>query len=193
MRTTRRRLVPHRRRREQKTDFRQRLALLSSPLPRLVIRRSLNNILCQIIRYEKAGDKVLLFAHSGELKTFGWTTTTGNLSAAYLTGLLCSTKAKKAGISSAVLDTGLARSTKGSRLYAALKGCVDGGLQVPHSEEILPSDDRIAGKHIEAYATALKADKETYEKTFSAYLKAKVAPETISSQFSAAKAKMLKG
>ena len=193
MRATTTRVVPHRRRRSQKTDFRQRLALVRSGIPRLVIRRSLNNMLCQIIQYGKNGDTVLLAAHSGELKAFGWVISTGNLSAAYLTGLLCATKAKKAGITDAILDAGLARSTKGSRLYAALKGCVDGGLQVPYGTDILPTEDRITGKHIEAYAKLLKTNKDAYEKTFSAYLKAKVAPETFSGHFSAAKTKILKG
>ncbi len=191
MKSTRTRIVPHRRRREQKTDFRQRLALVRSGKPRLVLRRSLNHLLCQIIRYKRDGDTVLVSAHSAELASFGWAANTGNLSAAYLTGLLCAAKAKKAGITEAVLDLGLARSTTGSRLYAALKGCVDGGLQVPHGKDILPSDDRVAGTHIEAYAQKMKADKTSYEKMFSAYLKAKVLPETLPAHFLAAKAKVL--
>jgi large subunit ribosomal protein L18 len=43
---------------------------------------------------------------------------------------------------------GLNISTKGSRIYAALKGVLDSGIKVPHSEDILPSEDRIKGKHI---------------------------------------------
>jgi large subunit ribosomal protein L18 len=39
-------------------------------------------------------------------------------------------------------------STKGSRIYAALKGVLDSGIKVPYSEEILPSEDRIKGRHI---------------------------------------------
>ena len=49
----------------------------------------------------------------------------------------------------AVLDIGLNVSTKGSRIYAALKGVVDSGINIPHSPEIFPSEDRLAGKHIQ--------------------------------------------
>ena len=38
--------------------------------------------------------------------------------------------------------------TKGSRIYAALKGVIDSGVNVPHTPDILPSEDRIRGKHI---------------------------------------------
>ena len=31
-----------------------------------------------------------------------------------------------------VLDTGLARTTTGAKLFAAMKGAVDGGLDIPH-------------------------------------------------------------
>lgn len=34
------------------------------------------------------------------------------------------------------------------RMAAALKGVIDAGLQVPASEEALPSDDRINGDHL---------------------------------------------
>ena len=51
-------------------------------------------------------------------------------------------------IEEAILDLGLQTSTKGSRIYAALKGVLDAGINIPHSKEILPSEDRIKGKHI---------------------------------------------
>ena len=76
----------------------------------------------------------------------------------------------------AVLDIG--RHPKSSRLFAALKGAVDAGLSVPHSEKVLPSDERIKGKHIDEYmATAngvqfskYKAKKISVEKNFEAVL-----------------------
>ena len=40
------------------------------------------------------------------------------------------------------------RNTPGNRIFAVLKGAVDGGLEIPHSKEALPSEDRISGKHI---------------------------------------------
>jgi large subunit ribosomal protein L18 len=81
------------------------------------------------------------------LKKIGWTKT-GNVPAAYLTGLLAGKKAKEKNVTEAVLDLGLQTSTKGSRIYAALKGVLDAGINVPHSKDILPSEDRIIGKHI---------------------------------------------
>jgi large subunit ribosomal protein L18 len=50
-----------------------------------------------------------------------------------------------------VLDIGLARATPGARVFAALKGAVEAGLEIPHGEEILPDDARTRGAHIAAY------------------------------------------
>ncbi len=139
----------HRRRREQKTDYKKRLALLKSGLPRLVIRKSLENMRVQIISFDTSGDKTVASAFSSELGEFGWKSGKGNLPAAYLTGMVAGLRAKKAGIKEAVFDLGLQTNTKGSRIYAAVKGAIDAGLSVPHSEDILPSEDRISGKHIQ--------------------------------------------
>lgn len=140
-------IVKHRRRRAGKTDYRLRLSMLKSGKPRLVIRKSSNNTTCQIIGYDPKGDKVMTSADSRSLKEYGWTGHCGNLPAAYLTGLLCGKQANKAGVKSAVADMGLYASVKGSRLYAAIKGVSDAGIQIPHSEDILPAKDRIEGKH----------------------------------------------
>jgi large subunit ribosomal protein L18 len=74
-----------------------------------------------------------------------------NTPAAYLTGMLFAVKAKKAGQDRAILDIGLNRATTGARVFAALKGAVDAGLEIPYGEEILPSEERIKGAHIAAY------------------------------------------
>ena len=140
-------LVPFKRRRENRTNYRKRLSLLKSKKTRLVIRRSLSNISVQFINFIPAGDQTVAEANSTELKKLGWVRT-GNVPASYLTGLLAGKKAKNKKIEEAVLDMGLQISTKGSRIYAALKGVLDSGIKVPCSEEILPSEDRIRGKHI---------------------------------------------
>jgi len=140
-------LMLFKRRREKKTNYKRRLALLKSGITRLVIRKSLSNISIQFINFVAKGDVTLATANSTELKKFGWNKT-GNIPAAYLTGLLAGKKAKEKKIEKANLDLGLQISTKGSRIYAALKGVVDSGVNVPHSEDILPSEDRIKGKHI---------------------------------------------
>jgi len=61
-------------------------------------------------------------------------------------------KAQKAGYEKAILDIGLNRASVGARVFAALKGAVEAGLDVPFGESILPDDDRVRGAHIEAYA-----------------------------------------
>ena len=86
--------VNYRRKREGKTNYKKRLKLLLSKKPRLVIRRSLNNISLQIIEYQTNGDKIIVGTNSSELKKMGWTANTGNIPAAYLTGLLLAKKAK---------------------------------------------------------------------------------------------------
>jgi large subunit ribosomal protein L18 len=141
------RIIHFKRRIRKKTNYVKRLALLKSEKTRLIIRKSLSNISIQFINFKPNGDETIASAVSTELKKFGWTKT-GNIPAAYLTGLLAGKKAKDKNINEAVLDLGLQTSTKGSRLYAALKGVLDSGINVPHSKDILPSEERITGKHI---------------------------------------------
>jgi large subunit ribosomal protein L18 len=62
--------------------------------------------------------------------------------------LLAGYKAKKAGVDEAILDIGLATNRKGSKVYAALKGAIDAGLEVPCGDGIFPSDERIRGEHV---------------------------------------------
>ena len=146
--------VPFRRRREFKTDYRYRLRLLKSQLPRAVVRKSLKNTIIQFIHYTPDGDRVLVSASSSELHKLGWTGPTGNLPAAYLTGLLAGTRAASKKIESAVLDIGLNVPVTGSKVFASLKGILDAGIDIPHGEEILPSEERIKGQHISDNVTA---------------------------------------
>jgi large subunit ribosomal protein L18 len=97
------------------------------------------------------GDRTLVAANSAELETYGYKGSTSNTPAAYLTGMLFAVKAKKADYGRAILDIGLNRATPGARVFAALKGAVEAGLDVPHGEKILPSDERAKGAHIAAY------------------------------------------
>jgi len=185
-------VLPHRRHREGRTDYHLRLKLLKSRKPRLVVRRSLNNFICQVIKYETEGDVVLASADSKELRHFGWKFHCGNTPSAYLTGFLCAERAKKHKIKEAILDVGLYFTTPGNTLFSALKGAVDGGLEVPHSEEVLPAEDRISGKHISGYAEKLKAeDPVKYKKIFSSYLKEKADPKEMPSIFEETKKKII--
>lgn len=140
--------MPFKRTRLGKTDYKRRLKILKSRRLRLVVRRSLNYITAQIAGFDNKGDKVMLSAYSRSLKKLGWNFACDTLPAAYLTGLAIGKQAVSNNIKEAVLDSGLYASTKGNRVYAVVKGALDSGLKIPVSAEILPSDDRIAGKHI---------------------------------------------
>jgi large subunit ribosomal protein L18 len=102
----------------------------------------------QFIQFDPKGDKILSSATGRDLEKFGWKGSAVNTPAAYLTGYLAGIRAQKAGITEAVLDIGLATPTKGSRIFATLKGMVDSGMNIPHGEEVLPSEERIRGEHI---------------------------------------------
>lgn len=171
--------VEYRRKREGKTNYKKRLRLLLSGKPRLVIRRSLRYILAQVVQYKPQGDVVLITTTSKELKQLGWGYGTLNCPAAYLTGLLLAKKAKEKKILDLVVDAGLYPSTPQSRIYSVVKGCIEGGLQIPCEKEILPSDDRVLGRHIAAYDQSLQNNKERYQKQFSSYLAMKKSPGEI--------------
>ena len=183
----------HRRRREGRTDYKQRLDLLKSGKARLVIRRSSNAMVCQIVKHDRKGDKTLLTVSAKELKKAGWKAHTGSTPAAYLTGVLCALEARKKKVSEAVLDMGLHASTRGSRIYAALKGAIDGGLKVPHSAEVFPDEKRITGAHIADYAKKLKSEKpQDYERQFARHVKDKFPAEDLAKHFDEIKKKLLK-
>jgi len=184
-------IVQFRRKRERKTNYKKRISLLTSGKPRIVIRKSVCNINIQVIGYRPEGDSILLSANSKELVKLGYSLNRGNIPTAYLTGLLLGQKAKKKGIKEAIVDIGLNIHVKGSRIYAALKGVVDSGLQVPCSEEVFPPEERINGTHISNYAEKLKKEnKEKYEKQFSSYIKNKA--EDVKKQFNDIKDKIMK-
>jgi len=83
------------RRREGKTDYKQRKSLITqdktkynAPKYRLVVRFSNKDVVCQIISSQIKGDFVFCSAYSHELKRYGLKVGLTNYSAAYCTGLL---------------------------------------------------------------------------------------------------------
>ena len=183
--------VPLRRRREGKTDYHARKALVLSGKPRLVARSTLKNVTAQIIVAKPHGDEVLAAAHSRELKKkYGWKAPTGNVPAAYLTGLLCGLKAKTKGVSEAILDIGLVAPTKGSKVFATLSGVLDAGVDVPHAEEKIVKE-RTKGEHIANYGKSLGSGSESYSAKFSKYLEQELSPEKVPEQFAAVKADII--
>jgi large subunit ribosomal protein L18 len=184
--------VPYRRRREAKTDYKSRRILATSEKPRLVVRSSNKNISIQIVESKIIGDVVLTQVNSSELDEYGWLGGKKSTPAAYLLGMMAGRKALVAGIEEANLDIGLARPTPGSRVFAALKGALDAGLEVPCNSDILPEVARIEGNSISEYAKTIE-DPQDYEKAFSGYLQRGLKPEGLPEHFKIVKARIEEG
>ncbi len=146
--------VPFRRRREGRTNYHVRYKLILSKKPRVVVRKSNASTTLQLVVAEMEGDKTLLTVNSRELRDLGYTFGAGNLPAAYLTGLVFGKKMLALGQGEGIADIGLHASTRGNRVYAAIKGVVDAGVDVPHSPEVFPDDERIRGEHIKEHTGA---------------------------------------
>jgi large subunit ribosomal protein L5e len=88
----------------------------------------------------------------------------------------------------ALMDVGCKPTTTGARLFGALKGAADGGLDVPHSEKRFPGYDRdakeydadmhrerIFGGHVSEYMEYLdEEDNQKYKEHFASYIAASV-------------------
>jgi len=198
----------------------------NSPKYRLVVRFTNTDILCQIAYATLASDRILTAAYSHELPTYGAKGGLTNYAAAYATGLLAARRVlTKLNLSKVylgqekpdgkkflvkevegqnrpfyvLLDVGLNRTTTGCRLFAALKGAVDGGLEIPHNNKRFVGYDseadkfdpavlrkHIFGGHVADYMKHLNSqDPEKYRKQFSQYLKAEVSPEDIEKMWAA--------
>jgi large subunit ribosomal protein L5e len=223
--------VKFRRRREGKTDYRQRKRLCAqdknkyqSPKYRLVVRFTNTKVICQIAYALVDGDRILCQAQSTELGRYGLSVGLKNYAAAYCTGLLCARLLlKKVGLDDlyegntevdgevvsteydkktyyveevdddkrpfrALLDVGCKPTTTGARIFGALKGAADGGLDVPHSEKRFPGYDRdakeydadmhrerIFGGHVSEYMEYLEEeDNQKYKEHFKSYIGADV-------------------
>ncbi|NDC39703.1 MAG: hypothetical protein EBZ48_16955, partial [Proteobacteria bacterium] len=133
---------------------------------RLVVRTTNTKVICQVIYATIQGDRVVAAAQSTELPRYGIMAGLKNYAAAYATGLLVARRVlKSVGLDSAcvgqkdatgeeyhiaedfegerrpfrcVLDVGLARTTVGARVFGALKGAADGGLDIPYSVKRFP-------------------------------------------------------
>ncbi len=181
--------VKFRRRLRGKTNYVKRLALIKSGEPRLVVRKSNKFIYGQLIEFANEGDKVLASVTSRELESFGWNACKKNVPAAYLTGLLLGSKAKKANVKKAVLDIGMRKPVHGSAQFSLLKGAVDAGMDINFDESAIPSAERISGKHIEDFASKLSSD--DFNRIFSDYAKKKVDAKSLSKVFETVMKKIL--
>lgn len=92
------------------------------------------------------------------------------------------------------LDVGIKNTTTGARVFAALKGACDGGLDIPHNHKRFPGysrdtksyeadvhKDRIMGEHVADYMREMQEDDEdNYKKHFSQYIEAGIDADDLS-------------
>ncbi|CAN6444087.1 unnamed protein product [Victoria cruziana] len=97
----------------------------------------------------------------------------------------------------ALLDVGLVRTTTGNRVFGALKGALDGGLDIPHSEKRFAGFGKdqkqldaevhrkyILGGHVASYMKNLLEDEpEKYQSQFSEYSKRGIEPDAIEGMY----------
>jgi len=234
--------VKFKRRREGKTDYAARRALViqdknkyNAPKYRLVVRFTSTDIIVQIVYATVQSDRVLSAAYAHELKQerYGIKAGNHNYAGAYATGLLAARRVlKKLNLDSVytgnpktdgtyylvkdvegqrrpflvLLDVGLARTSTGAKIFAVLKGAVDGGLEIPHKPKRFAgynSDTRkfdpkilrkyIFGGHVAEYMKLLQSeDQEKYQKQFSDYIKNQIGPDDIEKMWSKAHAAIRK-
>ena len=160
----------YRRRRSGETDYRRRLKLLRNGNPRAVVRVSNTQTTAQLVVYNPDGDEVVVgTTGEGLVKKYAWPEkfSRKSIPASYLVGFAMGKAAVAAGHSEAVLDIGLAASTSGSRVFSAMKGMIDAGLEIPHGETVLPDEDRVNGAHISSdMAKAVDKTKSKIEGAF---------------------------
>jgi len=202
----------------------------NSPRYRLVVRFTNKDIICQIAYASVEGDEILAAAYGHELKNYGVLHGFKNYSAAYATGLLVARRALKelkldehyVGLEEAtgemfevdeledgprpftvLLDVGLSRTTTGTRLFAALKGAVDGGLSIAHENKRFVGYDLeggefhpeilrkyIYGGHVQEYMEKLKDDHDLYTSQFGDYAKKKITGDQLESMWANAHKKI---
>merc|ERR1711862_815178 len=146
----------------------------NTPKYRMIVRFSNKDITCQIAYARLEGDRVVAAAYSHELPKYGVKVGLTNYAAAYCTGLLLARRLLKQlnldgayegnkdingevfcvednddgpGAFRACLDVGLARTTTGAKVFGAMKGAADGGIDIPHSEKRFPGYDKEAGEY----------------------------------------------
>jgi len=104
------------------------------------------------------------------------------------------------------LDVGLKVCTSGSKIFAAMKGASDGGLDIPHSNNLLPGfekgetkaqnkfnaeefKDKICGADVIQYMEYLKEEDEVqYKKQFSSMVEGGVEPDDVEEMYTSAHA-----
>jgi len=186
-----------------------------TPKYRFVVRVTNRDVITQIVAADLTHDVVIAAAYSHELPRYGIKLGLTNYAAAYATGLLLARRVNSkfnlkyegqtkvdgedynveasededaAKPFKALLDVGLARTTSGARVFGALKGATDGGIDVPHNDHRFPGSKRegtewttspethrkyIFAGHIGTYMKTLQEEnEELYNSQFKRYVEA---------------------
>jgi large subunit ribosomal protein L18 len=146
--------VYYRRRREGRTNYAKRLALVKSGKTRMIVRRSNKSIVIQFIDFDPKGDKTLLTVTGKQLaKQYKWPSKR-NAWTAYLAGLMAGKLAQKKGVKEFVLDMGMYTPSKGSITFAALQGAADAGLSAKFDSSMVPDLSKPPEKYKAAFEEA---------------------------------------
>ena len=142
-----------RRRKENKTDYANRIRLLKSGIPRIVFRKTNKYLLVQYVTSKEAQDKIEINLTSKELLKYGWPEefkgSLKSIPAAYFTGVLISNKIKDKKLKNPIVDFGMLRVLHKTKVFAYIKGLIDSGLEIESSkEDAFPEEERILGKHL---------------------------------------------
>merc|ERR1712020_143267 len=205
----------------------------NTPKYRMIVRSSNKDITCQIAYARLEGDRIVAAAYSHELPRYGVKVGLTNYAAAYCTGLLLARRVLKQlnldeayqgndsidgekymvednddgpGAFRACLDVGLARTTTGAKVFGAMKGAADGGLDIPHSEKRFPGYDKeeskfdadvhrahIFGQHVADYMRhLLEEDEDAYKKQFSQFIKNGITADGVEDMYKKAHAAIRK-
>jgi large subunit ribosomal protein L5e len=205
---------------------------------RLVVRFTNTKVICQIMYATIRGDMVVAQASSAELPHYGIPCGLKNYAAAYCTGLLVARRVlKKFGLDESfkgkeeidgedyhveetvedderqpfkcILDVGLQTTCVGHRMWGALKGAVDGGLHVPHSNKLFPGysppsekgkdgeydagahKEKIFGEHVKEYMENMQEEDPTkYEAHFSKFIENSIDADGLEDMYTEAHSKI---
>jgi len=192
-----------------------------TPKYRFVVRITNKDIICQVFSSDLTHDVCLASAYAHELQRYGVSLGLTNYAAAYATGLLLARRVNvKYGLDKeyegnttvdgadynveagpekapfkALLDVGLTRTTTGARIFGALKGACDGGIDIPHKDRRFPGSKReegewvadpevhrkyIFGGHVSEWMTKLQGDdEEAYGKQFKRFVDAGIGADDL--------------
>lgn len=150
-------VMPFRRRRENKTNYAKRLGFVKGGRTRMVVRRSNKGLIIQFIEYSEKGDRTLYGMHSSLLKKKFNFPAKCNTPTAYLAGLYAGKHAKVKGVKSAIADINTSAS-KGAIVFAAIKGAIDAGLEIPFDEGKIIKE-RMNGSHLKGVQAAFEEAK----------------------------------